>query len=197
MLTYLTESQTIEAGPAAESLVREVVRLRTEVEQLRTLVKELDGLAHQDPLVDLPNRRSFMSSLQNLISRVERYGHPAAMLFVDVDGLKKINDMYGHTAGDAALVRISQLLVASVRNSDTVGRLAGDEFGILFEQADELSAWQMGLRVVEAVTHSHFEFEGKRLRLSVAVGVGVITPGDDPQTVIARADQQMYRIKAA
>ena len=196
-MLYLSEFRNEEVALAAESVVGELERLRSEVARLQSLVEQLDGLAHRDPLVDLPNRRAFIATLETLIARVERYNYPAAMLFVDVDGLKKINDTLGHTAGDAALVRIAQLLVASVRDSDTVGRLSGDEFGILFEQTDELSAWQMGLRVVEAVTQTEFYFAGRRLRLSVAVGVGLIMPGDDPQTVIARADRQMYLIKAA
>ena len=196
-MLYLSESTIDEVPSSDESLVGEVERLRSEVARLQSLVRQLDGLAHRDPLVDLPNRRAFIDTLEKLIARVERYGYPAAMLFVDVDGLKRINDTLGHTAGDAALVRIAELLVATVRSSDTVGRLSGDEFGILFEQTDELGAWQMGLRVVEAVTATEFRFEGKQLHLSVAVGVGVIMPGDSPQTVIARADMQMYRIKAA
>jgi diguanylate cyclase (GGDEF)-like protein len=196
-MLYLSGSSNDDLPLPEEALVDEVKRLRSEVARLQSLVRQLDGLAHRDALVDLPNRRSFIDTLQNLITRVERYGYPAAMMFVDVDGLKKINDTLGHTAGDAALVRVAQLLVASVRSSDTVGRLSGDEFGILFEQTDELAAWHMGLRVVEAVTQSEFHFEGKPLRLSVAVGVGMIMPGDDPQTVITRADRQMYRIKAA
>jgi diguanylate cyclase (GGDEF)-like protein len=196
-MLYLSEFRNEEIALAAESVVGELERLRSEVARLQSLVEQLDGLAHRDPLVDLPNRRAFIATLETLIARVERYNYPAAMLFVDVDGLKKINDTLGHTAGDAALVRIAELLVGSVRSSDTVGRLSGDEFGILFEQTDELGAWQMGLRVVEAVTQAEFHFHGRKLRLSVAVGVGMIMPGDDPQTVITRADMQMYRIKAA
>src|SRR4030095_15990431 len=114
------------------------------------------------------------------IARVERYGHPAAILFVDVDGLKSINDTFGHCAGDQALVEVAKLLVASVRNSDCVARMGGDEFGILLEQLDEGRAWQMALRVVEAVVGAQFCVDGACLPLSVAVGVGMIAPGDDP-----------------
>jgi diguanylate cyclase (GGDEF)-like protein len=149
-----------------------------------------------DPLVNLPNRRSLLASLELTIARVERYGHPAAMLFVDVDGLKSINDKFGHKAGDEALIEVSQLIVASIRNADTVARIGGDEFGILLEQFDEQSAWQMALRMVENVVGSQFCVNGSCLPLSVAVGVGMIMPGDDPQSVIDRADKEMYRVKA-
>ena len=181
----------------AEALVGEIERLGAEIDTLKARAEQLDELAHQDPLVHLPNRRSFVGSLKRLIARVERHGHPAAMLFVDVDGLKSINDRFGHTAGDEALIEVAKLLVASVRKTDCVARLGGDEFGILLERADETRAWHMALRVVETVVGSQFCVDGNCLSLSVAVGVGMIEPGDNPQTVIGRADRQMYRVKTA
>ena len=180
----------------AIALVDEIERLRARLAEYEARVAELDRLAHRDPLVDLPNRRSFLANLDRLIARITRYGGEAAMLFVDLDGLKANNDRFGHNAGDQALVEVSRLLVASVRESDFVARLAGDEFGILLEQSDELGAWQTALRVVEAVDDCEFCVEAVCLPLSVAVGVGVIRPGDSPQCVLARADKEMYRIKA-
>jgi len=180
----------------AIALLDEIERLRGELAAGEARLLELDRLAHRDPLVDLPNRRSFIASLEHLIARVERYGLDAAMLFVDVDGLKAINDKFGHNAGDKALVQVAQLIVASVRKADFVARLAGDEFGILLDHADELSAWKMALRVVETVDDCQFCINGACLPLSVAIGVGMIEPGDTPETVLARADREMYRIKA-
>lgn len=180
----------------AIALLDEIERLRAELELGEARRLELDRLAHRDPLVDLPNRRSFLATLEQLIARVERYGVQAAMLFVDVDGLKAINDKFGHNAGDQALVKVARLIVASVRKADFVARLAGDEFGILLEHSDELSAWKMALRVVETVDESQFCVNGACLPLSVAIGVGMIQPGDTPESVLARADKEMYRIKA-
>lgn len=181
----------------AEALIEEIERLRAEVGRLEAHIGQLDKLAHRDSLVQLPNRRSFLASLERLIARVDRYGGPAAMLFVDVDGLKAINDQFGHKAGDEALIEVAQLLVASVRKTDCVARVGGDEFGILLEHADETKAWQMALRVVENVVGSQFCVDGSCLPLSVAVGVGPIRPGDTPQSVIERADKEMYRVKTA
>jgi diguanylate cyclase (GGDEF)-like protein len=180
----------------AEALVDEIERLRCELDKLTARVGQLDELAHQDSLVHLPNRRSFIASLKRVIASVERNGHPAAMLFVDVDGLKAINDKFGHKAGDEALIEIAKLLVASVRKTDCVARMGGDEFGILLEHTDEPGAWQMALRVVETVVGSQFCVDGSCLQLSFAVGVGMIEPGDTPQTVVERADKEMYRVKA-
>jgi diguanylate cyclase (GGDEF)-like protein len=181
----------------AEALIGEIERLRAETDRLEARVGQLDELAHRDPLVHLPNRRSFLKSLELLIARVDRHRGPAAMLFVDVDGLKAINDTFGHQAGDEALIQVAKLLVASVRKSDCVARIGGDEFGILLEHADESKAWQMALRVVETVLGSQFCVNGSCLPLSVAVGVGKIEPGDTPHAVMERADRQMYRVKTA
>lgn len=181
----------------AEALVEEIKRLRAEIAVLEQRVQLLDELAHCDPLIGLPNRRSFLARLEGLIASVERYGDPAAMLFVDLDGLKRINDRFGHKAGDQALIQVSEMLVSTVRKSDFVARIGGDEFGVLLERADEQGAWEMALRIVETVTQSQFCFDGTCLPLSVAVGVGTINAGDDPQTVIDRADKEMYRVKAA
>ncbi|HKC01959.1 MAG TPA: GGDEF domain-containing protein [Sphingomicrobium sp.] len=180
----------------ALALLDEIERLRAQLAAREARLLELDRLAHRDPLVDLPNRRSFIASLDHLIARVERYGFQAAMLFVDVDGLKVINDKFGHCAGDKALVQVARLIAASVRKADFVARLAGDEFGILLEHADELSAWKMALRVVETVDECQFCVGGACLPLSVAIGVGMIERGDSPESVLARADKEMYRIKA-
>src|SRR3954454_1703487 len=103
-----------------QRLIEEISLLRGTVARLQERVEQLDQLAHQDSLINLPNRRGFMRELERLISRVDRYGIDAAMLFVDLDGLKIINDTFGHRAGDGALVEVANLLVKGVRHSDVV-----------------------------------------------------------------------------
>ena len=93
-----------------ERLIEEISSLRGKVARLQERVEQLDQLAHQDSLINLPNRRGFMRELERLIARVDRYGISAAMLFVDVDGLKMINDTLGHRAGDEALIQVAALL---------------------------------------------------------------------------------------
>src|SRR5256885_3007563 len=149
--THLADDDKIVRFRDAVSLTDEIERLRAELERCQSRICELDRLAHYDCLIGLPNRRSFLVSLDRLLARVKRYGSPAAVLSIDVDGLKAINDQFGHDAGDKALVEIARALKASVRDSDLVARLAGDEFGILVEKADELSAWQTALRVTETL----------------------------------------------
>ena len=97
----------------------------------------------------MPNRRGFLRQLEAAIDRVSRYDDSAAMLFVDIDGLKMINDTFGHQAGDEALIQVAEMLVEGVRRSDCVARLGGDEFGILLERADEASALETADRLVD------------------------------------------------
>ena len=182
---------------SAEELASEIARLRGEIARLQSKVQQLDQLAHLDPLIGLPNRRGFMRQLEALISRVKRYGDPGAMLFVDIDGLKGINDSRGHKAGDEALIRVSEVLVSGVRSGDCVARLGGDEFGILLEHADEAIAAETAARLVERIAGCGFSHGGAPLPLSVAIGVGIIAADDDAETVMARADLAMYAKKAA
>jgi len=176
----------------------EVTRPRVEVARREKRAEQSARLAHEDPLINVPNRRGFMRRLERLIDRVDRYGDdPAAMLFVDLDGLKMINDSFGHSAGDEALRHVAQLLSEGVRKSDTVARLGGDEFGILLERADEENAKDTAARLVSLIAGSDFCIDGACLPLSVAIGVAGIESHDRPDSGMARADQAMYAQKAA
>jgi len=181
----------------SERLIEEIGRLRAQVAQLQTRVEQLDQLAHRDSLIDMPNRRGFMRALGRFIDRAKRYDEHSAMLFVDLDGLKMINDTFGHKAGDEALIQVAQLLLGGVRTSDVVARIGGDEFGILLAHADETSAHETAARLVDQIADCDFMHNGDPLPLSVAIGVGMIEPDDCPQTIMARADEEMYRRKAA
>jgi diguanylate cyclase (GGDEF)-like protein len=181
----------------ADSLIEEVERLRAKVAQLQERVEQLDELAHQDALINLPNRRGFMRALERFIDRARRYQETSAMLFVDLDGLKMINDSFGHQAGDQALIQVAQLLVGGVRRSDVVARLGGDEFGILLAHSDETSAQETATRLVNLIAGCDFMHEDDVLPLSVAIGVAMIGPEDKAEHIMARADEEMYRRKAA
>ena len=194
--THLADDKKVVSLRDAVALTDEIERLRAELDRCHARIRELDRLAHYDSLVGLPNRRSFLANLERLIARVKRYGGPAAVISIDADGLKAVNDRFGHDAGDKALIEISSALNASVRDSDLVARLAGDEFGILLEQADELTAWQTALRVTETLDVWRFCVEGISLPLSAAVGVAAIRAEDTVESVLKRADKEMYRIKA-
>ena len=180
-----------------ERLIAEIGRLRAQVALLEERVQQLDQLAHQDSLTDLPNRRGFMRELERLVDRAKRYGEMSAMLFVDLDGLKIINDSFGHKAGDQALIQVAELLVGGVRRSDVVARIGGDEFGILLCHASDQSAHETASRLADLIADCEFTHDGDVLPLSVAIGVGMIAADDEPESIMARADEEMYRRKAA
>jgi diguanylate cyclase (GGDEF)-like protein len=192
-VTERTDSERANTG----HLVNEIGRLRAQVAQLQERVETLDQLAHQDTLINLPNRRGFMRELERLVDRAKRYGHGAAMLFVDLDGLKMINDTFGHRAGDEALKQVAQLLSGGVRRSDVVARIGGDEFAILLENASEETAHETAARLVDQVCGCEFRHDGDALPLSVAIGVAMIDGAEAPEAVMAEADEEMYRRKAA
>ena len=183
--------------PDVDGLVEEIDRLRHKVAQLQERVEQLDRLAHQDSLINLPNRRGFMRELDRLIARVGRYGDTTAMLFVDLDGLKMINDTFGHGAGDEALIQVAEMLTKGVRRSDVVARIGGDEFGILLENSSGERAHETAARLTDLISGTDLVYEGDALPLSVAIGVSVIGAEDSAEAVIARADEEMYRRKAA
>lgn len=175
----------------------EIERLRGMVARLEERVRQLDQLAHQDSLVPVPNRRGFMRELDSLIARVSRYGESAAMLFVDIDGLKRINDSFGHKAGDEALLQVASALTNGVRKSDVVARLGGDEFGVLLVHSDDSTARDTAARLTAQIEAEEISCEGNTLPLGVAIGVAMIEKDDEPASVIARADRAMYEQKAA
>ena len=180
-----------------EALMEEIARLRGQVARLESRCEELDREAHHDALVPVANRRGLVRQLDMLIARRERHDEHAALLFVDVDGLKYLNDTFGHAAGDAALIYLAQLMVGAVRQTDLVARLGGDEFAILLDRADEPSAMETARRLVNAVADSDFMHHGQPLPLSVAIGITAIEQGDTAEAVLDRADREMYRDKAA
>ena len=189
-------TETVADAPTGDALITEVARLREQIAHLEERVRMLDRLAHEDPLSELPNRRGFMRELQ-LLTATNRGDDPAALLYVDIDGLKEINDTYGHGAGDEALTHVARLLTQGVRKSDCVARLGGDEFGVLLKHADETSARETAVRLRSQMSECEFSCAGNWVPLGVAIGLTMIQPGDEPDAVIGRADRAMYEQKTA
>lgn len=167
---------------------------------LERLVAERDALAataDRDALTPTFNRRAFMRELHRTMSEVERYKTPAAVLFVDLDGLKILNDQYGHAAGDAVLKHLGRLLAESVRESDVVGRLGGDEFGIILNRASAEEARAKADALSEKIHASPILHAGVAHRVGASFGVHAIVSVEDPEVAVARADEAMYAEKHA
>jgi diguanylate cyclase (GGDEF)-like protein len=182
---------------ALRDLIEAVAGLRHELAATQGRIAELERLADEDSLAPISNRRAFLRDLTRAISYIERYGTPCSLLYFDVNGLKAINDASGHAAGDAALIHVAGVLSTNTRNSDIVGRLGGDEFGVLLARAEQAAALSKARRLAEAVAVSEFRWEGARVPISVAYGTHPLTPGEEAQMALATADRAMYRQKKA
>lgn len=181
----------------SDELRDEIARLRSMIARLEDRVVHLDRMAHLDPLLEVANRRGLMRELDSMIARHERHDTGGAVLFVDLNGLKGLNDEFGHEGGDQALMHVARQLRSGVRLTDCVARLGGDEFCILLERVDEARANETVERLVDLVASEPFSFGGQQLNLSVAIGMTLVQRGDTPSELLARADRAMYRVKAA
>lgn len=184
-------------GPEPEATTSEIRRLRSEVTRLQSEVDQLERLACMDTLVPAANRRGLLKALDMVLARHQRYGIPAAILFVDVNGLKGINDSLGHAAGDAALIHLTALMSDNLRKTDLVARIGGDEFAVLLDHSPREEAVETARRLAAQVADSAFLHDGAPLELSVAIGLAMIERGDTPESALDRADRAMYSVKNA
>jgi diguanylate cyclase (GGDEF)-like protein len=180
---------------ALRHLIEEVAALRQELGFTRSRVADLERLADEDALAPVSNRRAFLRDLARTIGYVGRYGAACSLLYFDLDGLKAINDTFGHAAGDAALIHVAEVLLAHTRSSDVIGRLGGDEFGVLLTRADEATARSKAERLSRAVALTRLAWKGETIPVSVAFGAHRLVAGEEPQVALAAADRAMYRHK--
>jgi diguanylate cyclase (GGDEF)-like protein len=174
-----------------------VARLRQQLGEARRTIAELKLRADTDSLLDILNRRGFERELRRSIAYVKRYHTTAALLYLDVDRLKPINDRLGHAAGDTVLKAIAQELVDHVRMSDVAARLGGDEFGLLLWNLSAEDAAKKARALEAAIDRLPIMFRGRALRIGVSAGVTMLRPTDETADVLARADQAMYLRKQA
>ncbi len=157
-------------------------------------------IAFYDHLTNLPNRLLLLDRLDNAISRTKRYGTFFAVLFVDLDGFKSINDLYGHAIGDQFLVAISQQIKLIIRDSDTLARLGGDEFVIILDNLTSDFDYEKPIANVLEACSTEILLEGVALKVSASIGVclypnHLIAEDADAKTLLSHADQAMYVAK--
>ncbi len=167
-----------------------------------TLIKEhqqrLEHLAHFDALTQLPNRMLLGDRMQTAMAQTERNGKILAVCYLDLDGFKPVNDLYGHAVGDRLLVEVAQRLKSCVRAGDTVSRLGGDEFVLLFAELDSIEECDHAVsRIISVLTHP-FLIGGHSILISASIGVTLYPQdGSDSDTLLRHADQAMYAAKQA
>ena len=180
---------------AIVTLLQEVDSLRQELEQTKSRMRKLEKLADEDALVPVANRRAFVRELSRMLSFAQRYDAKVSVLYFDINDMKHINDTFGHPAGDAAIAHGASVLADSVRESDIVGRLGGDEFGVILANADEEAARQKAEQLAHTFATHPLDFKGRRITVDVTYGAYALTGDDDAHAMIEQADRAMYARK--
>jgi diguanylate cyclase (GGDEF)-like protein/PAS domain S-box-containing protein len=178
-----------------------------DVTDRKMLEQKMELLSRSDPLTGVFNRRRFDETLEAQLAQARRYRKSGALLIVDVDRFKQINDEFGHVAGDEALRAVARLLASNLRHTDTLGRdaaglvarLGGDEFALLLPETDAAGAEVVAGRLVDAIAAEPLEIGGKPVQIGISVGAATFGAGDFPsaEELLAAADRAMYVVKAA
>jgi diguanylate cyclase (GGDEF)-like protein len=173
-------------------------RLRTQLARALARIEQLQASADTDFLLDIPNRRGFERELDRAISYIQRYrGHASgALIVLDVDRLKPINDAFGHAAGDQVLKAIVAVLLGEVRASDVIGRLGGDEFALLLWNLSETDARAKAASLEQAIDRLTFTFRGHTVSAGASAGVAILGPHINAGRALEEADSAMYLRKA-
>jgi diguanylate cyclase (GGDEF)-like protein len=194
----LTESDPERFADAVEQLLDATGAIQAAaVEELvRRRSRELEAQANTDPLTGLGNLRQLQTQIAHLLEVHKRYGHPFAVLLMDIDGLKRINDAHGHQAGDRVLMQVAMSLRRSIRNVDVAARLGGDEFCVLAPEQETEAASALAERLASAVGEEVATPDEPPVGLSIGVA-SCPEHGMGAETLIDSADRAMYRAKAA
>jgi diguanylate cyclase (GGDEF)-like protein len=171
-------------------------RLRIQLAQAQARIDELEASADTDFLLDIPNRRGFERELNRAVAYIKRYQAGAALIVLDVDRLKPINDAFGHAAGDQVLKAIVAVLLRQVRASDVIGRLGGDEFALLLWNLSETDAHAKAASLEQAVDRLSFVFRGRTVTAGASAGVAILGSHADAGRALEEADSAMYVRKA-
>jgi diguanylate cyclase (GGDEF)-like protein len=183
--------------PVASNDARSTVRrLRTELAQAQKRIDELQAHADTDFLLDILNRRGFERELNRSIAYIKRYHAGGALIVLDVDRLKPINDAFGHAAGDEVLKAVVAELQRQVRSSEVIGRLGGDEFALLLWHLSETDAHAKAAALEQAIDRLRFAFRGRTATAGVSAGVALLGPHAEAGKALEEADRAMYVRKA-
>src|ERR1700759_5166480 len=171
-------------------------RLRGELARALRKIEELQSSADTDFLLGIPNRRGFERELARALAYIKRYRASGALVVLDVDRLKPINDAFGHAAGDRVLKAIVAVLTSQVRSSDIVGRLGGDEFALLLWNLSETDAKAKAAALEETIDRLTFDFQGSTITAGASAGVAMLGSQAETDGALEEADSAMYVRKA-
>ncbi len=170
--------------------------LEEEIAQRKSAESHIEHMELRDPLTSLPNRRSLYEELSEMINRSERYRFSSAVIYINLDGFKAINDKFSHEAGDQILVQISSNFSHLVRETDTVARIGGDEFVVLINDIDEKTSLIPKIMELIDATSKPRHCNGKQVRISASIGIALFPEhGTDSADLLHHANQAMYQAK--
>jgi diguanylate cyclase (GGDEF)-like protein/PAS domain S-box-containing protein len=178
------------------SMVRDVTEKKEAEERLNELVRHLEHLAHHDPLTKLPNRLNFLENLKRQISQAKRHDGLLALLFLDLDFFKIVNDEHGHDVGDKLLIEISRRIRNCLRTEDLVARLGGDEFAILLPVIPSIEDTKITASKIIKICCEPVHIDNLELKVGASIGIAH-APSDstDPEELLKLADTEMYKAK--
>jgi len=189
--------QSISAVRNDADEITNYVSVFTDISSLKQTQEQLNYLAYHDPLTDMPNRLLFNDRLSHAMERAERSESQIALLFVDLDNFKNVNDSLGHLVGDELLVKAASRLRKLLRKEDTVARLGGDEFIIIMEHVPHIQDTAFLAQNLIEHFHEPFIIHGHELHVTLSIGISVYPrDGEDVQTLVKNADAALYRAKA-
>ncbi len=188
------EQLTPEVRAALARLADETALLRAALAETRSRLGDLEEASDVDAVTGLPSDRELERQLERAVSQAVRHGTPAALLTIDLKGLKGINERHGRVAGDAALAHVGRLLRSLIRTSDLAARSAGG-FALLLDHLDPDSAVETGERIVRFIADQPLDLGSVEVPLAATVGVATILPGDSAEDVLQRAERNLERVK--
>lgn len=182
--------------PVLTARIRAALRLRQHQQLLAQANRNLATLAAQDPLTEVCNRRHFLERTEAELTQARRHRRSLAIIMLDVDEFKDLNDRYGHAMGDSALTELTTICANNIRTADFIGRLGGEEFAICCPDADLPGAQRMAERIREAIDQHAIHYQGNSCSMTVSLGVTAFGAKDHSlQDFIDRADRLMYQAK--
>lgn len=193
--TILTTTDAIltTTGDAYDGLIV----TRQALDQIKTELQETRRLVQEDALTGAQNRRGMEISLQREVSRSHRHGHKLTVAMIDIDHFKKINDKYGHDAGDQVLVHLTTIMRSVLRESDILARYGGEEFLVILPDTDVNGAQFMLDRLRTVVASTPLQYRDKRIPFAFSGGVAQLQPKEKAQPLVIRVDGALYEAKRA
>lgn len=197
MSVEAAEAAAAQLLEANQTLQQDLASAKEEIKTQRQLLESYMVEALTDPLTGLGNRRKFDQELARRFAQWRRTGTPLSLVLVDVDHFKRVNDEYGHVAGDAVLSEVAQVLLECVREMDVVARYGGEEFGMILPGTTLDEAKPVAERVRSAIAARAFQYGGREMRVTVSAGLAEAILTNDCEVLVGRADTALYSAKDA